>query len=124
MAGYRTGRQSWMDPDFYPVNSNLVDGAGTDPNDVFLVDVGGSKGSDLAELRQKHPAFPGHLALQDLEVVIEGARASALNPKIVPMEHDFFTEQPVKGMLPIQRSYMSANAFPRCSGLLYAFLFA
>ena len=98
MAGYRTGRPSWMDPDFYPVQQNLIGGARTGPGDVFLVDVGGSKGHDLSELYQKYPKLPGRLVLQDLPVVIAEARASNLDPKIHPMEHDFFKDQPVKGM--------------------------
>ena len=100
MAGYRAGRMSWMDSGFYPVEENLVKGARTELDDVFLVDVGGSKGHDLTELCQKHPNIPGRLILQDLKGVIEEARASALDSRIVPMEHDFFTEQPINGITP------------------------
>ena len=98
MAGYRTGRPSWMDPNFYPVEQNLVEGAKTEDDAVFLVDVGGGKGHDLQELHRKHPTLPGKLVLQELKDVIEEASASGLGEKIVPMEHDFFTKQPVLGM--------------------------
>ena len=47
MAGYRTGRRSWMDPDFYPVEHNLVKDANIQDDAVFLVDIGGGKGYDL-----------------------------------------------------------------------------
>ncbi|CAF9930697.1 hypothetical protein IMSHALPRED_008255 [Imshaugia aleurites] len=97
MAGYRTGRPSWMDPNFYPVEQNLVEGAKTEDDAVFLVDVGGGKGHDLQELHRKHPTLPGKLVLQELKDVIEEASASGLGEKIVPMEHDFFTKQPVLG---------------------------
>lgn len=86
-----------MDPNFYPVEDNLVKGAKTEQNAIFLVDVGGGKGHDLQELYRKHPKLPGKLVLQDLKGVIEEARASGLEEKIIPMEHDFFTKQPIIG---------------------------
>lgn len=95
MAGYRTGRASWMDKDFYPLEEKLIKGASTEQDAVFLVDVGGSKGHDLEELRKKHPSLPGKLVLQDVRAVL--AEATDLDPSITKMEHDFFTEQPVKG---------------------------
>ena len=86
-----------MDPDFYPVEENLVKGAKTEFDAVFLVDIGGGKGHDLQELYQKHPKLPGKLILQDIKGVIEEAKASGLDEKIVPMEHDFFKKQPIIG---------------------------
>ena len=97
MSGYRTGRPSWMDHNFYPVDENLVKGAKVEDDSVFLVDVGGGKGHDLQEFYRKHPKVPGKLVLQDLKDVIEEAEASNLDEKIVPMTHDFFTKQPVMG---------------------------
>lgn len=47
MSGYRQGRPSWMDPDFYPVEERLF--ADMDTEGVLLVDVGGGQGHDLAE---------------------------------------------------------------------------
>lgn len=47
MSGYRQGRPSWMDTDFYPVKKQLY--AGVDSDDVLLVDIGGGVGHDLAE---------------------------------------------------------------------------
>jgi hypothetical protein len=86
-----------MDHGFYPVEENLVKGAKMTEDSTFLVDIGGGKGHDLQELRRKHPNLPGKLVLQDVKGVIEEASASGLEKKIVPMEHDFFTEQPIKG---------------------------
>lgn len=97
MAGRRKGETSWTDPGFYPVNENLVEGAQEGPDEVFLVDVGGGKGQNLADLHQKYPNLPGQLILQDRKPVIDEAHRSTLDPKIVLMEHDFFTEQPIKG---------------------------
>lgn len=87
-----------MDPDFYPVQDRLVNGARTDdPEAVFLVDVGGSLGHDLVEFRSKHSHIPGRLVLQDLPSVVEQVRD--LPGDIESMAYDFFTEQPVKGIL-------------------------
>ena len=87
-----------MDENFFPVEKNLVEGAKFESDSIFLVDVGGGKGHDLQELYRKHPKIPGKLVLQDVKDVIEEAKTVGLEEKIVPMEHDFFTEQPVKGM--------------------------
>lgn len=87
-----------MDPNFYPVEENLVKGAKTEQDAVFLVDVGGGTGHDLQKLYRKQPKLPGKLVLQDSKSVIEEAEASGLEEKIIPMEHDFFTMQPIIGM--------------------------
>ena len=86
-----------MDPGFYPVDKNLVNGAKMVDRAVFLVDIGGGKGQDLQELHRKYPKLPGKLILQDLKGVIKEAEASGLDKKIVAMEHDFFTYQPISG---------------------------
>lgn len=86
-----------MDPGFYPVEKNLVDGFKFIDSDVFLVDIGGGKGQDLQDLHQKYPNLPGNLVLQDLESVIKEAVASGLDKKIVAMEYDFFKPQPLRG---------------------------
>ena len=105
MTGSRTGRLHWMDPNFYSIEKNLIERAKTESDAVFLVDLGGGKGRDLHELYRKHPNLPGKLVLQDLKGVIEEARASGLDEKIIPMEHNFFTEQPIKGMRPSTRAF-------------------
>ena len=114
MAGYRTGRRSWMDTDFYPVKERLINGAQTQDDAVFLVDIGGGKGHDLQELYQKHPDLPGTLVLQDLKGVIGEAKAAGLSKKITPMAHDFFTKQPIIGTLPtIPKTPPSTNNNPQ-----------
>ena len=49
MGGYRMGRPSWMDPDFYPVRERLFQGFDTSSHVALLVDIGGSLGHDLQE---------------------------------------------------------------------------
>lgn len=98
MSAYHQGRPSWMDIGFYPIQERLIDGAKTGADDVLIVDVGGNKGHDLEEFTHKWPNTPGRLILQDQPSVI--SEITSLNPPIEPMVHDFFTEQPVKGLSP------------------------
>lgn len=95
MGGYRQGRPSWMDPDFFPVKEQLIKGAKSDAEAAFLVDIGGNIGHDLAEFAGKHPDVPGRLVLQDLPVVL--GQINSLDDKIERMPYDFYTEQPLKG---------------------------
>jgi hypothetical protein len=95
MAGSRHGQPSWADETFYPVQGSLIAGADASPDAVFLVDVGGSTGHDIAEFHAKHPDVPGKLVLQDLPSVIESIEGS--HSKFEAMAYNFFTEQPVKG---------------------------
>ncbi|KAK2074208.1 hypothetical protein P8C59_008431 [Phyllachora maydis] len=104
MGGYRQGRPSWMDPGFYPVDERLIAGFEAGPDAVFLVDVGGGVGHDLAEFRRKVPHAPGRLVLEDLGHVIEQATTTTttaadggLDPAIETVVYDFRAEQPVTG---------------------------
>lgn len=94
MSAYHQGRPSWMDGNFYPVQT-LIEGAKTGEEDVFIVDVGGNKGHDLDEFVSKWPNTPGRLILQDQPHVLNDIKS--LNPAIKPMAHDFYQEQPIKG---------------------------
>lgn len=97
MGGYRLGRLPWMAPGFFPVKERLLEGADSSPDAVTLVDIGGNVGHDLELFHKYHPDAPGKFALQDLPTVV--SEAKNLSPKIVPMAHNFFEEQPVKGEL-------------------------
>ncbi|KAL4881812.1 S-adenosyl-L-methionine-dependent methyltransferase [Aspergillus karnatakaensis] len=98
MTAYHQGRPSWMDVGFYDVES-LTRDVEIRSDDVLLVDVGGGVGHDLTEFRRKWPSIPGRLVLQDLGEVIGQAKAmnGAVGNEVEAVEHDFFTEQPVKG---------------------------
>ena len=109
-----------MDPGFYPVEQNLIEGARHDETAIFLVDVGGSKGHYLQELYQKHPRLPGKLVLQDLDALLKEAQASGTDPKLVYMVHDLFTEQPIKGLLAIMPQFGPKIDIYRNTSLLYA----
>lgn len=95
MGGYSQGRPSWMDADFFPVHERLIKGAKIESDAVFIADIGGSIGHDLAEFVRKLPKVPGRLVLQDLPVVL--GQIQALDERIERMPYDFYTEQPLKG---------------------------
>jgi hypothetical protein len=98
MSGYALGSLPWMAASFYPVKEKLIDGANTDPEAPFLVDIGGNVGHDLELFHTLYPRVPGKLILQDLPVVIGQIRN--LDPAILRMEYDFHTKQPVNGKAP------------------------
>lgn len=95
MSGYALGSLPWMAPSFYSVKERLINGADTDPEAPFLVDIGGNVGHDLELFHRFHPEVPGKLILQDLPVVI--GQIQDLEPSIIRMEYDFHTKQPVNG---------------------------
>jgi hypothetical protein len=66
---------------------------------VELVDVGGGQGQSLLQILEAHPDLsPSKMVLQDTPDVIKLAKASNILPdSVVKMEHDFYTEQPLKG---------------------------
>ncbi|RAK75872.1 S-adenosyl-L-methionine-dependent methyltransferase [Aspergillus fijiensis CBS 313.89] len=99
MGVYAQGRPRWMDPGFYPVRHQLVEGAVPAIGDegVLLVDVGGSFGHDLLDFRRKWPDVPGRLVLQDLPEVVASVPGEVRELGVEAMGYDFFTAQPVIG---------------------------
>lgn len=95
MGGYSQGRPSWMNEGFFPVKERLIKGAKLESDAVFIADIGGSIGHDLAEFSRKHPEAPGRLVLQDLPAVLD--QIDSLDAEIERMPYDFHTEQPLKG---------------------------
>ena len=78
--------------DIYPYE-NLIDCPQVDG--PLLVDVGGNVGHDLHKFLQKHPEMAHRLVLQDREEVLRDAKCP---PAVNLMAHDFFEQQPVKGL--------------------------
>lgn len=110
MKAQRASRQEWYN--FFPVQASLLNGFEGGP---LLVDVGGAQGYELQCFRERYPQAKGHLILQDLPHVIDSIQD--LSPEIRRMKHDFFTEQPVKGMdLQVQFEYVLILS--RSKGLL------
>lgn len=110
-----------MNEGFFPVKERLIKGAKLESDAVFIADIGGSIGHDLAEFAKKHPDAPGRLVLQDLPAVL--GQISSLDARIERMAYDFHTEQPLKGgilglSLHLQVQY--ADRMSRCPCLLHA----
>lgn len=93
MTAQRHQRRNWYD--LYPVQEKLIDGA--DETAPLLVDIGGASGYELETFKKHFPNAKGELVLEDLPHTIESI--TNLDPSIRKVKHDFFTEQPVKGML-------------------------
>ncbi|KAF9883253.1 hypothetical protein FE257_003809 [Aspergillus nanangensis] len=66
---------------------------GLEPNTPLFVDVGGGNGQQCASLLEKYPQLGGRIVLQDLKSIVATA---ITDDRVERMEHDFFTEQPVK----------------------------
>jgi hypothetical protein len=87
-----------MDPKCVDVVSVLGTNTGQD-EDVLLVDIGGGSGHDLMDFHAKHPYVKGGLILQDLPEVVESVKDMPACMEV--MVHDFFTPQPIIGMVEI-----------------------
>ncbi|KKZ65436.1 hypothetical protein EMCG_08735 [[Emmonsia] crescens] len=90
MGNTMGARKYWVD--WYPVQSQILDGATLDK--ALIVDVGAGKGHDLLAYKNQFPNT-GRLVLQDLPEVIEGLED--LDRAIDKVVYDFFTEQPITG---------------------------
>jgi hypothetical protein len=93
MSGYASERGSWLD--VYPVERILE---GADPEAVLFVDVGGGFGHDTEKLHKRNPDAQVKLVVQDLPPVIKAGQGK-VNSAIQMMAHDFFTPQPIQGMM-------------------------
>lgn len=95
MAARRVeGMPQWFD--IYPAAEKVQD-ARTESGATFMVDVGGGPGQEIARFKEKHPELPGRFILQDLPLTLE--RIERLPDGVEVMEYDFFTPQPIKGIL-------------------------
>lgn len=92
MQGVRLDRSNWID--WFPVKQETIDRARDGKDEVFMIDVGGGRGHDLAAFRDKFPEAPGRFMLQDQQHVIDEVSYNSIEK----MSYDFFTPQPVKGM--------------------------
>ena len=65
---------------------------------AVLVDVGGSQGDTLKQIRDAFPDLKGKMILEDLQSVLDGGVVEGFDAEI--QAYDFFKEdQPIKGML-------------------------
>ncbi|PLB49692.1 putative O-methyltransferase [Aspergillus steynii IBT 23096] len=95
--GYMAARRLVQQPqwfEMYPAAEKLGN-VRSQADSVLLVDVGGGPGQEMARFRQRHPEIAGRIILQDLPLTLN--RIEQVPEGIEPMEHDFFTPQPVHG---------------------------
>lgn len=79
----------------YPYAEQLRSDSSSDADEVAIVDVGGSRGEVLAEIKASHPSIQGRMVVQDRAPVFESMQNK---PKDIEfMVHDIFTEQPIRG---------------------------
>lgn len=105
MATRRQGRRRWYDT--YPVRRELLsimlkaDGKTSQEDRIILVDVGGNRGHDLAEVKSRNPELTGKMILQDLPEVIAHVSFDTDGGTVIKvMAHDFFEPQPVRRIYP------------------------
>lgn len=97
MTATHAGLSHWTDPHKFPLEERLIKGASTDPEAVFFVDVGGGNGHDIQELCRQYPRLEARIILQEQASVIADLASKNLDPRIHPIEHNFFQKQPIKG---------------------------
>ena len=100
MTATHASLSNWMNAKSYPFEKDLVKGCSEEDDAILFVDVGGGNGHHLMELCRQYPTVDKRMVLQDQASVIEGLANIKLDPRIQPMAHDFFTEQPIKGNSP------------------------
>lgn len=72
----------------------------------LVVDIGGGKGHTINQIRDlTGPDVKGRYILQDRQVVLDTIGRNEI-PGIERKEYDFFTPQPIKGMLYISSAYL------------------
>ena len=94
LEGHRANRTPWFQ--YYPV-SNFVDDDMQDENAVLIVDVGGGRGHELLAFKKAFPDQRGRLIVQDLSQTIDDI--DHLTRGVESMKYDFFTPQPIKGLI-------------------------
>lgn len=90
------GMPQWFE--IYPAAEKLQD-LQEGPDAKLMVDVGGGPGQELARFKERYPEIPGRFVLQDLPLTLK--RIERLPDGVETMEYDFFTPQPVKGILSV-----------------------
>ena len=88
---------------------------------VLLVDVGSGIGQATLAIREACPEIKGIMVMQDQKQVIDEV-ASSLPPTVVGMAHDFFTPQPIKGMLSSTSRLIKKLTLPIISGALFYYI--
>ncbi|KAI8945516.1 S-adenosyl-L-methionine-dependent methyltransferase [Xylaria longipes] len=89
MATRARPENSWLQ--IYPVPEEA---AGCPPDRPLYVNIGGGVGHQCAQFKEKYPALPGRVVLQDLPHSIAEALPT---PGVENMVYNFFEPQPIRG---------------------------
>lgn len=108
MALRRQSDVTWLS--VYPVEDEA---AGWPVERPLYVNIGGGVGHQCAQFREKYPALPGRVVLQDLPSSVEQALAT---PGVENMALNFFDQQPITGEPERLRIILSQEP-PFCVGL-------
>jgi demethylsterigmatocystin 6-O-methyltransferase len=98
MKTVNTGMPTWLD--VVAFDKEIASNA--KPDEIIFVDVGGGFGWQCQALRNTFPDLSGRVILEDRpDVIAKGRAAEDITPYeqlgIEPVNHDFFTAQPIKG---------------------------
>ena len=98
--GFGTLMSTWGEgnsllQDIYDIQG-LVDGFDLANQNVMFVDVGGGYGQKAISLKRSCPQLQGRFIVQDLLGTVENVPSGE---GVEMMAYDFFTEQPIKGLL-------------------------
>jgi hypothetical protein len=105
MAMQAGGKTMWADEGAYPVRERL--GNASD-DEALIVDIGGGAGHDLKGFRARYPDLKGRLVLQEMPYMVEKIKREGACEGIVElMDHDFYEEQPVKGLFNALIAYLT-----------------
>ena len=80
------------------MKDRLLEGVEENGEGVILADIGGGMGQDLEIFARKFPDFNGTMVLQDQAAAVDEAKGK-FDERFKLMAHNFFDEQPVKGMI-------------------------
>jgi O-methyltransferase domain len=91
----------------------------TEGDRPVLVDLGGGAGHAILRILEAYPDLPAKkFVLQDLKPVLdESKRTKTLPDDVTLMEHDFYTPQPVQGVLFCARALTKLTLCARCEGV-------
>jgi hypothetical protein len=85
-----------MGGEFYQVHERLIRGRRYGKQVAAIVDIRGNIRHDLQDLKRKQPALPGRFLLKHKPHVIQQIHEPS--KEIEPTCHDFFTEEPIRGI--------------------------
>lgn len=98
VQGMKAKWAAWSATGVYPFDTEVAElsAQAVDEDGVFMVDVGGSHGATMVEIREAYPGLEGKMVVQDIPPVVSSIPAGELPAGIEAQAHDFWTPQPIK----------------------------